>query len=133
MSNRLIAKSSILQILVLIVVAVAGCGSSPNQGGWETKWKGKTGIIADMLDGSVLVGGGKDVNGQATIHINDTFYKNTECRIIAIDNWGRVHLGKQSSKLVPEREYRATDAVFPGITLKNIKEFQFQIRPHKQE
>jgi hypothetical protein len=79
------------------------------------------------------VGGGKDVNGQATIHINDTFYKNTECRIIAIDNWGRVHLGKQSSKLVPEREYRSTEAVFPDLTLKKVKEFQFQTRPYKQK
>ena len=133
MSNRPIPKSLKLVILGLIAVTVAGCGLSPNQGGWETKFRGKTGMIGCGPKGSVLVGNPKDVNGQATIHINDTFYKNTECRIIAIDNWGRIHKGSQSSKLVPERKYRSTDAVFPRLTLKKIKEFHFQMRPYEQK
>ncbi len=133
MSNRPIPKSLKLVILGLVVVTIAGCGLSPNQGGWETKFRGKTGMIGDGPDGSVLVGNPKDINYQATIHINDTFYENTECRIIAIDRWGKVHIGKQSSKLVPERKYRSTEAVFPGLTLNDIKEFQFQTRPYEQK
>lgn len=133
MSKQHITKNAIIWILTLTVVIVVSSCKTPGESGWETKWKGKTGIIADMAGGAVLVGGGKDVNGQATIHINDTFYENTECRIIAIENWGRIHRGIQSSKLVPEKKYRSTEAVFPGITLKDIKEFRFQTRPHKQE
>jgi len=133
MTNGIIPKNSKLWILGLIVVTIVGCGELPNKGGWETKWKGKRGIIADMPDGSVLVGAPKDIDGQATIHINDTFYENTECRIIAIGNWGKVHIGRQSSKLVPERKYRSSDVVFPGLTLKKIKEFQFQTRPYEQK
>ena len=133
MSNRPILKTSKLIILGLVVVTIAGCGPSPDQDCWETKWKGKRGIVADMPGGSVLVGAPKDIDGQATIHINDTFYENTECRVIAIDNWGRIDIGTQSSKLVPEKKYRSTDAVFPGLTLKKIKEFQFQTRPCEQK
>jgi hypothetical protein len=133
MSNRPIPKSSKLVILGLVVVSIAGCGPSPNQGGWETKFIGKTGMIGDGPDGSVLVGNPKDINDQATIQINDTFYENTECRIIAIDRWGKVHIGKQSSKLVPERKYRSTEAVFPDLTLNDIKEFQFQTQLYEQK
>ncbi len=133
MSNRPIPKSSKLVILGFIVVSIAGCGPLPNQGTWEMKFKGKTGMIGDLPGGSVLVANPKDVNGQATIHINDTFYENTECRIIAIDRWGKVHIGKQSSKLVPERKSRSTEAIFPGLTLNDIKEFQFHTRPYEQK
>lgn len=134
MINRRISKSLKLIILGLIVITVAGCAKSPYEGGWETKWKGKTKVaIGCGPDGSVLVGGGKDIDGQATIHINDTFYENMECRIIAIDRWGKIHTGKQRSKLVPEKKYRSTEAVFPGLTLKKVKEFHFQIRPYEQK
>ena len=132
MSNRRIAKSSILEILVLIVVAVAGCGSSPNQGEWETKWKGKTGIKA-FGDYGYLFVTTWHVDEKPTIHITDSFYENTECRITAIDNKGGIHTGTQSSKLFPERKYRSTEAVFPDLTLKKVKEFQFQTRPYKQK
>lgn len=133
MSRQPIPKSLGPLILGLIVVTMVGCGKSLNEGGWETKWRGKRGVIADMPGGSVLVGGPKDIDGWAAIHINDTFYENTECRIIAIDRWGKMHIGKRSSKLVSERKYRSTDAVFPGFMLNDIREFQFQTRPYEQK
>jgi hypothetical protein len=61
--------------------------------GWETKWRGKTPVIADLPDGSVLVGSPKEQDGQLTISINDTFYEGTESRVIAIDNNGKRHTG----------------------------------------
>jgi hypothetical protein len=133
MSKQQIIKNTVIWILMLTAVIVVSCHKVLSESGWVTKWKGKTGMIADMPGGAVLVGGGNDVNGQATIHINDTLYENTECRIIAIENWGRIHMGIQNSKLVPEKKYRSTEAVFPGITLKDIKEFRFQTRPNKQD
>ena len=133
MSNQPIPKSLKLAILGLIMFALAGCGKSPNEDGWGTKWKGKKGIIACGPNGSVFVGGAKDTDKGVTIHINDTFYENTKCRIIAIGKWGRMHVGTQNSKLVPERKYRSTEAVFPGLELKKVKEFHFQVRPYTQK
>ncbi|MBN1974972.1 MAG: hypothetical protein JW787_15130 [Sedimentisphaerales bacterium] len=70
----------------------------------------------------------KDINGRATIHIYDTYYKNTECRIIAIDNSEKIHIPKQTSILVPEKQYRSTNGIFPNLKLSQIKEFRFQTR-----
>jgi len=132
MSNRRIAKSSKLGILVLIVVAVAGCGLSPNQGGWETKFRGKSSVISMQPGGCIFITS-RNIEGQATVSISYPFQEDTEFRIVAVDNKGKIHTGEQSSKLSPEQKYRSTEAVFPGLTLKDIKEFQLQMRPYEQK
>ncbi|MBW8042047.1 MAG: hypothetical protein FVQ85_18885 [Planctomycetes bacterium] len=121
-----------LVILGLIVVSIAGCGPLPNQGTWETKFKGKTGVIA-MQPGGCIFMTPRDIEGQATVSMKYPFQEDTEFRIVAVDNKGKIHTGTQSSKMIPEQKYSSTEAVFPGLTLKDIKDFQLQMRPYEQK
>ncbi len=132
MSNRPIPKSLKLVILGLVVVTIAGCGPLPNQGGWETKFRGKRGVV-DMMPGGCIFMIPRNIEGRVTVRIKYPFQENMEFRIVAVDNKGKIHTGTQSSKLVPERKYRSTEAVFLGLTLEDIKEFQLQMRPYEQK
>lgn len=125
-------KSLKLVILGSIVVTVVSCGPSPNQGAWETKFRGKKGTAA-MMPGGCIFMTPRDANGQATVDIKYPFQENTEFRIVAVDNKGKIHTGTQSSKLIPEQKYSSTKAVFPGLILKDIKEFQLQMRPYERQ
>ena len=133
MTKQQVQNNLKLLVILLALIIVARCVFLADQGGWKTQYKGKGGIIADGPEGSVLVGKPKEENNQVVFHINDTYYENTECRVIAIDNFGRIHTGEQKSTLVPEKQYRSTDAIFPNLTLNKIKEFRFQTRKPKQE
>ena len=132
MSNRPIPKTLKLIILGLVVVTIAGCGPSPNQGGWETKFRGKRGVVA-MMPGGCIFMTPRDIEGRVTVSIKYPFQENMEFRIVAVDNKGKIHTGTQSSKLIPEQKYSSTEAVFPGLILKDIKEFQLQMRPYEQK
>ena len=55
---------------------------------------------------------------------HDEFYGKLKTRLVVIDNDGKEH-----ASLIDYLGNRGT-AVFSGLPLSSIKEFQFQVRPH---
>ncbi|HPS56175.1 MAG TPA: M56 family metallopeptidase, partial [Sedimentisphaerales bacterium] len=68
-------------------------------------------------------------DGAVRIVVTDGLGNEVVQRIIAIDENGNIHT--ISSGSVSNQNLRQTTAIFPGLNLKQIKEFQFQTRPYK--
>ena len=131
--KTLASKSKGVVVLTILAVAVAGCGSSPKADAWKTGTIMENGTVAGCPIGTVLVGKPKELAGQVKIRMVDTLCEDKECRIVAVDNEGRIRLGKGNVTLVPGGNCRSTVVVFSGIKLEEITEFRFQSRPYQQK
>ena len=87
-------------------------------------------MIADLPGGAVLVAVPKEAGNGAAIGINDTFYENTECRILAVDKAGKTVVGRQFTDLDKAKRLRLSRAEFHGLKLADVAEFRFEVRPY---
>ena len=131
--RTLTTKSKTLALLLILAVACAGCGSSPNSDSWKTSTIRENGTVAGCPRGSVLVGEPKQVDQNVRIRMVDTLSQKQECRVVAVDADGQILPGQRTIKMNSSQSCRITVVLFPDVRLESIKEFQFQARPSRQE
>ncbi|MHC4742909.1 MAG: hypothetical protein ACYS8Z_13420 [Planctomycetota bacterium] len=126
-------KYAIVGGLLITLIVLKGCGSAPDANAWRTSKITDNGTVDGLPQGSVLVADPKQVGDNVRIHMVDTLCNEAECRIIAIDTDGQTHVGERTVRFGRDANYRSTIAVFADTNLQDIKEFQFQARPCREE
>ncbi|MBN2136898.1 MAG: hypothetical protein JW720_03750 [Sedimentisphaerales bacterium] len=128
------AKFKPAAILVLLhIILVGGCGSSPETSEWKTRAFEKDVTTFETPDGEVLIGRPSEANECVRICMVDTLCKKHQCRIVAVSRNGRTYLGTQKTRFNRNRNCRSTVAMFPNVNLEDIEQFEFQTRPREKE
>lgn len=94
-------------------------------GNWKTQGTSDGNLGGTSGQGSdVLFSAGAEIQGNATISVTNNKSDNAT-RIIAIDGNGETHETPGISSVSGEKS-RVTQAIFPNLALREVKEFQFQ-------
>ncbi len=99
-------------------------------GDWETKAEhdGKDIMSLGIEGGGIAFSEAYESNGVLKINVSDDFL-NLDHRIIAVDKEGTEHV-PQSQSWTSAGKVRQTIPGFHNLTLNQIKEFQYQVRPY---
>jgi hypothetical protein len=130
--STLISKGTfrLCALLGILIISTAGCRGKSESADWQTRLVGKDGPISKGgKDSTIMMGTPRNRDGGVAVSVIDTLRKELELRIIAVDKEGKTHLGALSIEMASDKGHRFTKAVFPGFTLEDIREFQFQTRP----
>ena len=108
-------------------------------GDWRTIASGKHHGVYQHNGNIVIVGAPTAQGGPlgifsmgTGIYIGLNYYVGEkEFRAIAVDKNNKMHLSQQSGGRAKTMKLWYTNAVFPGLSYEDLKEFQFQVRPYE--